>query len=89
MRRPSPAVSIALLVAFVLAACAADEGKRGIADEGMLTAPITLPEPEQVGPAFLLALPPDSADAVETARGLPGAAALATLEVHRIRVRGQ
>ena len=87
MRRRAP-VSIALLVTIVLASCAGDEGKRGIGDEGMLTAPITLPEPEQVQPAFLFALAQPSDEAVETARGVPGAAALATVEVHRIRVRG-
>jgi hypothetical protein len=81
-------ISIALLVALVLVSCTGDEGNRGVADEGMLTAPITLPEPEPVEPAFLIAVPLPSDGAVEAARAVPGATALATVDVHRVRVRG-
>ena len=87
MKHRAP-VSIALLVTLVLTACTGGDGDRGVGDEGMLTAPITLPEPEPVEPAFLLALPLPADEAVETAGGVPGAAALATVEVHRVTVRG-
>lgn len=54
----------------------------------MLTAPITLPEPGPVDPAWLVAAPQPADGVIETARSIPGAAAVAAVEIHRVAVHG-
>ena len=78
---------VAALLCIALVACASSEGDRGVTDEGMLTAPITLPEPGPVDPAWLVAAPQPADEVIETAKSIPGAAALAVVEIHRVPVR--